>query len=189
MIRKYKIQGIITLILVLYISITFSQKKNIVGITLTGEITSASDFVAGIGATFERQLKKHSGFETGIYYRTFKTNGTLQVGGNFYNFIIAERHLSIPFLYKFYSSIINLSVGPTFDFYIGWTQKNKSSLVMVNSYNIDPNFGLGLIGKVSKRIEISKKFILEPEIRFNPILSRNRAYLGIGMGAKYKLTK
>ncbi len=165
--------------------ISFGQKATYTGITLTTEMTSEGDVVAGLGLNIERKITKHSGIESGLYYRTYKTSLYISTGTDYNNFAISERHISLPVLYKFYSRIINFSVGPTFDFYVGW--KQKSGYVIVNTYSIDPSFAFGFITKFSKQINLSDHLFLEPELRLNPILTYNRAYIGLGIAAKYKL--
>ncbi|MEO6948710.1 MAG: hypothetical protein ABI123_03690 [Ginsengibacter sp.] len=165
---------------------SYSQKQMIGGIDLTVESTG-DHWVPGVGATFEYKLTKHSGLETGLFYRTYKVSGYAYSTEFFQNFIIAERHLSIPILYKFYSSIVNFSVGPTIDFYLGWRQKMGKSVIEIDTYNIDPTVGLGAMLKLSKTINLSEKLLLEPELRLNPILGNSRAYGGLGIALKYRL--
>lgn len=164
----------------------YSQKKMIAGLDLTVE-TTGDHWVPGIGATFEYKLTKHSGLETGLFYRIYKVSGYAYSNNFSQNFIIAERHLSIPVLYKFYSSIVNFSVGPTIDFYLGWKQKMGKTVIEIDTYDIDPTVSLGGMLKLSKTINLSEKLLLEPELRLNPILSNYRAYGGLGIAVKYRL--
>lgn len=165
---------------------SFSQKQMIGGLDLTVESTG-THWVPGVGATFEYKLTKHSGLETGLFYRIYNVAGYMRSSDFYAEFTIAERHLSIPILYKFYSSIVNFSVGPTIDFYLGWRQKMGKSDIPIETYNIDPTVGLGGMLKLSKSINLSEKLLLEPELRLNPILSNSRAYGGLGIAVKYKL--
>lgn len=167
----------------------YSQRTSYAGINFTIE-NSSGNFRPGIGGLFEMQLTRHSGFETGVYYRNYIQNFYLTYIDSFnlntFFYKVSERHISIPVQYKFYSRIINLSIGPSFDFYLGWKQKNTASIT-VNTYNIDPNFFIGILAKVSKKINLNKRFLLEPELRFNPIFTSKRSYTGFGIAAKYKL--
>ncbi len=158
------------------------------GINLTGEITSSSDFVIGVGGTFEKQFKKHFGFETGLYYRAFELNGEVRTETYVYGYNIKEEYLSVPVLYKFNSSLLNFSVGPTFDIYLGWKQTNKNYVsYRLDKYDVNKKFIVGLMGKISKSIDLTPKILLEPEIRYNPIFLNQRSFYGIGMAIKYKL--
>ena len=168
----------------------FSQQTNYIGLDFTIEKASGS-FRPGPGLVFESQITRHSGIETGAYYRTYMQDFYVTVSDStdtriFYG-QVAERHVSVPLQYKFYSRIINLAAGPTFDFYLGWKQKHKSTSLEVNAYNVDPVFFIGFIAKASKSIRLSENFILEPEIRFNPIITSERNYLGFAVAGKYKL--
>lgn len=158
----------------------------IAGLDLTVE-TTGNHWVPGVGATFEYKLTKHSGLETGLFYRIYTVEGYVQASNFYAEFLIAEKHLSLPILYKFYSSIVNFSVGPTIDFYLGWRQKMGKSDIPIDTYNIDPTVGLGGMLKLSKTINLSETLLLEPELRLNPILSNARAYGGLGIAVKYRL--
>lgn len=168
----------------------FSQKTNYVGLDFTFENASGT-FQPGIGMLFERKVTHHSGIETGLYYRNYKQDFIItvsdSVGSRSYYGLISERHISIPVQYKFYSRFINLTAGPTFEFYIGWKQKNKTSELAVSSYDINPAFSIGFIAKASKDIRLAENFILEPEVRFNPIFTSGRRYIGFGIAGKYQL--
>ena len=48
-------------------------------------------------------------------------------------------------------------------------------------------FNIGVIGKVSKNFKVSKQLYVEPEVRLNPYLTRERTYIGFGFAGKYKL--
>lgn len=169
---------------------TYAQKTSFIGLKFNIETTS-SNFKPGLGVLFERRITRRSGVETGVYYRNYIQNGSItyidSTGSRSYSFIVSERHLSIPVLYKLYTRILNLSVGPTFDFYLGWKQKNTTPLLKVDAYNIDPNLSIGLLTKVSRKINLNKQFALEPELYFNPILTSGRYYVGIGIAGKYQL--
>ena len=174
---------------------SYAQKSTAIGINFTFESTYGP-LRPGIGATAERQLTRHSGIESGIYYRNHVYNQYLTFEGPpgspawpFTNatLTISERLLSIPVLYKYYSRIVNASIGPTFDFYIGWRQKNSTPLLTVNEYNVDPNFSLGAMIKISKNIPVASRISIEPELRYNVIFEFEREHVGFGVAAKYKL--
>lgn len=190
MIKPLKFNFFLLVTLAVISSKCYSQRTSYGGLNFTIE-NASGDFRPGIGGLFERQITRHSGIETGVYYRNFIQRGfttlTNSTGSYTFPFIISERHISIPVQYKFYSRLINLSAGPSFDFYLGWEQKNKSAIIVINDYNIDPNFFIGLLAKVSKSISLTDRFILEPEVRFNPIFTSSRTYIGLGIAGKYKL--
>ncbi len=168
----------------------FSQKQMLAGLNINGEIYSGG-FIPAIGLTFEKQLTRHSGLETGLFYRTWKSSGVItymDASGFFiYSLVVSQRHLSIPVLYKYYSNSINFSAGPTLDFYVGWKQKNRGSTVYIKDFSISPKVTAGFLGKVSKAFTLRKRLILEPEIRLEFIRTLNNAGYGVGIAGKYKL--
>lgn len=181
----------IIILFILFVKSAQAQVQNFVGFNFTVE-QGSNNFRPGAGLHFERKMTKRSGLETGIYYRNYVQNGTISMmtpggGGYFLPFTVAERHISMPLLYKFYSRIVNLHVGTTFDFFTGWKQINQTSLVEVQEYSIDPSFALGAMLKISKQARISEKISLEPEIRINPIFSTGRIYAGLGILTRYAL--
>lgn len=160
------------------------------GLNFTVE-NAGTSFRPGTGASFERQITKHSGIETGLYYRHYVQSGDIiytdATSSQIFPFVVSERYLSIPALYKFYSRIVNIAAGPSFDFYMGWKQRNRSSGLKIENYDIDPNFHIGFLAKISKRISLSDRAVLEPELRINPMLTSGRSYAGFGIAGKYRL--
>lgn len=182
----YKIS--VLFILFFHFSIlTYSQKQNYVGFNFTEEWTSNNNIRHGAGFMFERQITKCSGIETGLYLRTFTKDWVQTINTNDYNIEISEVFCSLPILYKYYSKTLNIAIGPTIDYIIGWYQRNDESSLNITSYAINPKYNYGLLLKLSKQIPITEKLLIEPEIRYNPIFKYSRYYLGIGLAVKYKL--
>jgi hypothetical protein len=167
----------------------YSQRQTLIGIQLNGEIYPGT-FRPAMGLTFEKQLTKHSGVETGILFRTEESSGTITYtdasGSQPYSFTVTEQHLNLPVLYKYYSNIINFSAGPMVDFYLGWKQEDDGSPLQIEDYDVDPKVKLGFLAKVSKVITLNKRFVLEPELRFGSVQTLEEAGLGIGIGWKYR---
>ena len=169
---------------------SFAQKAKYVGLSGTLE-TSTNAFKPGVGLHYEQRFTRRSGIETGLFYRNYQQGMfiTLSDGMNSVSSSVnvAERHLSIPALYKFHTKIVNISAGPTFEFFMGWRQTNRDPIIKLDGYSLDNEFNIGLLAKISKDIRISDRFILEPEARFNPIVTAGRGYLGFGIAGKYRL--
>lgn len=115
------------------------------------------------GVSFDVQLSRHSGIETGIYVRN-KLNT-----------------LTIPLLYKYYSGVLNFAVGASVD--IDLTNRNHSSS---SGY-------YGLVLKLSKDIKIYRGLSAEPYINLNPVFELgkygaglSRIWPGVGVGLKYR---
>jgi len=181
----------ILFVLFLLISVTlYSQKQQYIGIGINSEIHSGDNMRIGFGVSYENQLSKHHGFELGLNYRS-------KIGSNYFTIPtlgivnqladIREDYLSLPILYKLYSDIVNVSTGVTFDYFVGWRGLTKLSDVELTSYSIDPKLYVGWAFKVGKTIKLSPKFILEPEIQFNPIFNYGYSYYGAAVKLKYKL--
>lgn len=163
------------------------QSQTLIGINVNSEIYSGA-FRPAIGVTLERQMTKHSGVETGLYYNTKLSKGTMTYtdasGTRSYAYTVAERQATVPVLYKYYSRVINFSAGPTVGFNVGWKQKEDELPFRINSYHVTPKVRVGSLVKVSKVVSLSERFVLEPEVRFSP--SVRQVGLGIGLAGKYR---
>ena len=165
----------------------FSQKENFIKLHLSNDFIKNKSFIKGFGISFERQMSKTTGIETGLLYRTYKVGGSIRSGDLFYDYTVNENHFSIPVLFKYYSTIIDFSVGPTLDYYGVWSINKNSSNLKVISDQEKKDFGLGVLARASKTIRIDEKLYLEPEIHFNPLLTIKRNFVGFGLSMKYKL--
>ena len=169
---------------------SFAQKAKHFGVNATLE-TSTSHFQPSLGFIYEQRFTKRSGIETGIYYRNYIQNILVSISDqtSWYssNIRLSERHLSIPALYKFHTRLVNISAGPSFEFYLGWKQKSSNSEIELTDYSLSSAFQIGLLTKISKSIKLNEQFALEPELRLNPIVTNDRAYIGFGIAAKYNL--
>ncbi|RYY25158.1 MAG: hypothetical protein EOP41_05355 [Sphingobacteriaceae bacterium] len=168
---------------------TFAQQQTLIGLNVNGEIFP-NGFKPAAGLTFEKQLFTHSGFETGIFYRTEKTSVITTyiyaAGYQSYAYTFSLRYLAVPVLYKYYSRIINFSAGPVADFYIGWKQKNDGSPVRIENVEVGHKVNIGFLVKAGKLIALNKKFLLEPELRFGSDRTLENVSLGIGVAGKYR---
>lgn len=176
----------------------YAQKQTLIGLNLNTNIypDQITWNELSIGAVFEKQFTQRSGIETGLYYRTGLRHSVVSftdsTGPYSYSSTVSERYFAIPILYKYYSRLVNFSVGPALDFYIGWKQKHKGSSVQIQSYDVNPKVKLGFLAKVSKPIPLkkpflfNKPFILEPEIRFGSVQTLDEANIGIGLSGKYR---
>ncbi len=170
----------------------FSQKKDFLGVNISGEIRAEGENMilnnkVGmlLGFSYERKFHNNFGAETGILYRANPVNIYLPEGSINQKTII-EGFFSVPLVLKFYSGIINISLGGCFDYFIGGYDPKPVSDLKLIDYNIDPKYYLGIICKVSKDIKISEKLILEPEIKINAIPNPSeQSYIGMGIKLKY----
>ncbi len=186
---------IFPLIACLFLHIATANSQTKFGVMLTLE--DANDVLSirpGFGLVLDHRFTRKSGIETGLFYRTFRTSGAFMTSepapadDYFFPFEVRESYLSIPILYKFHSRVVNISAGPTLDFFVGWRDKSTFSGVEVSDFSVDPSFSFGGMLKISKPIQISDNLFLEPDLRINPILTSGRIYGGLGIAFSY-LTK
>lgn len=168
----------------------YAQKSKFAGIN-AGLESASSFFRPGYGVHYEQQLSGRSGFEIGVLHRSYSRNLYVtmsnQSGFHSSNIILTESHISIPAVYKRYTRIVDISAGPSFEFYIGWRQRGDNPSMRVSHYSLTDAFNIGLLAKVSKTLKLSDRFYLEPDVRFNPILTNDRNYIAFGLAGKFKL--
>ncbi|RYX82018.1 PorT family protein [bacterium] len=167
----------------------YSQQQSLIGLNVNSDVYP-SKFRPSVGLTFEKQFLKHTGFETGLFYRTSQTSLITYVvnasGYNSYSSTFSQRYLTVPLLYKYYSKILNVSAGPIADVYLGWKQKNDGSLVQITNVEVGRKVNIGFLVKAGKMIPLSKKLLLEPELRFGSVYKFDEINLGIGIAGKYR---
>ena len=165
-----------------------AQKHEFIGFGINSEMGNGENMRTGVVFSYETQLSKHNGFEIGINQRSADQYFIGSIGGGSnQTFHTMENYLSMPFLYKFYSNIVNLSTGISLDYFVGWKDITKFGVAELTSYSPNPKFHIGWVLKVGKTIPLSTKFNLEPEIQFNPIFKYGYSYYGAAVKLKYKL--
>lgn len=141
---------------------------------------NSPDFSPNVGLSFEARLTRHSGIETGFYYRNVKYAGGISLADPNTRYDASySRYFSIPVLYKYYSRILNVGAGINYDFRFSQSDNRTS----------DAQNRFGLMVKVSKDITLSKGLFLEPEFHFNPFVDDGdwyEAWLGFQIGLKYR---
>lgn len=137
-------------------------------------------FAPNVGLSFEARITRHSGIETGFYYRNVKYPGGTSLADPSIHYDASYfRYFSIPVLYKYYSRILNVGAGINYD--VRFSQSDNRTSDAKNRF--------GFIMKVSKDITLSKGLFLEPEFHFNPFVDDgdwNNAWLGFQIGLKYR---
>lgn len=146
---------------------------------------SENGFAPNVGLSFEARITRHSGIETGFYYRNVKFPAGVTTDGLSTPYPASyQRYFSIPILYKYYSRIVNLGVGFTYDFMFDHTIMYTNSECKEQDKN-----RFGVMVKVSKDITLYKGLFLEPEFHFNPFMSDsewNKTWIGFTLGVKYR---
>jgi hypothetical protein len=184
---KHPPSSVLLFSVILLTALTASgQTTNLLGLNVNSEVYPGA-FRPSVGVTFESQLGKHSGFETGLYYRTDVTRGftnyTDSTGTRLYRFTIAHRYMNLPILYKFYSRFLHFSAGPALDLFTGWQQKKDDLPANITGFDVSPKLDIGFLVKAGKAILLNNRIILEPEIRY--AYPRDFGGLGVGVAIKY----
>ena len=180
---------ILFLLLILFVSVScFSQKRSLqLGGRIMNEITLYDGFAPGFGAQVVYRITKHGGLETGLYYQSRKVNYFVdaQSGGTAvsYTVQIAERRLQLPLLYRFDSKFLNFVVGTSLDYFLGWKEKSDNGEVKITSYDRDA-LSVALSAGISKSIFLTPTLILEPEAKFNLIVTDDDGGLGLNLGLR-----
>ena len=197
--------AIITCLLFSYNAKVFSQSLNRIGITFIADKTFSTSFRSRVGISFERLLNKYSSLGIELNYRTFiddKLIIQIPYGSNYIGedqVTILQKFINVPLLYYFKTKILTFSIGPSVDIYIGFKDEKHSGFFLPyltsDQYKFDNQLLWGAMAKISKTIQLNNKFILEPDIFFNPIFttyslysnrySHTRQYYGLGIVAKY----
>lgn len=168
-----------------------AQEKSLqIGGKLINEFTFYNGFAPGFGGQVVYRIGKHGGIESGLNYQNkyLSIFTTLIVGGNSYNYYtkIAEHHLQIPLFYRYDSKAINFSAGPMLDYFIGWDVRHTDPGVTVNNYDRNTVSLAGTAG-VSRSFYLSPTIILEPELKFNYILTEDDGGVSINIALRKKL--
>lgn len=148
-----------------------------------------------INANYER-MKSTIGVKYGVGVEfQFAKNWGYEIGLNSRNVLLPVQNINLhyatlPVLFKYYSSIVNVSAGFNVDYYLGW--ENIANKTSDNFLPKTPLFNYGFIVEVSKDIDLSRRFILEPEISINPMwdsIDKNDGInWGLGLKLKYRLS-
>lgn len=179
----------VTLLLMMTFSIN-AQKKNFIGATGTLDHIEYNWRLGG-GFSFEHLFSTHWGLQTGLYYRSSTTSFTASsvYSGSYIEYWgeVRENYLSLPVMAKYYTMIVDVSVGTTFDFYTGYKDITHDSNLEVTQWDVSPSFQWGLAAKVSKSFPVGHNFFLEPDLHINPIINFEKLYWGIGLTGKLNL--
>jgi hypothetical protein len=143
-----------------------AQKRTLaLGGKWINELSNWKYYGPGFGLQAVYKFTKHSGVESGIYY---KVNRKLTLGydpnGNITNILARERTVILPFLYRFESKQINLTAGFAIDYLINKNNiREKTPFTSLKWHNNRSELITTI--SISKNIFLNKKLIIEPEIR------------------------
>ena len=177
--------SIITFLLC-FATVTLAQEETRLGFNLTTNFDTYKTIKPEFGLVFEKRATEHSGIELGLNYRTYYREMLLLINNTAYYPFVSERYITVPVTYKYYSKIINVSGGLSFDYFAGWRQTGGE--IDLTSYRPGERYYAGLLAKVSREISVGSNFLLEPELKFNALLiPYSRFYGGVGIVGKFRL--
>jgi len=174
-------------LITIVISPCYSQKSLQLGARLMNELTFFDGLAPGFGAQAVYRLTKHNGLESGIYYQSRRIGFIVETntGGSttIYNTQVAERRIQLPLLYRFDSKAINFVAGVAFDYFLGWKDRSHTDEVKIIDYNRDA-FSFSLQAGISHSFYLSPTLILEPEAKFNLIVTDDDGGVGLNLSLR-----
>jgi len=168
---------------------SFAQeiKPSYVGVLVAGEF-QYGELEPNFGLFYEKQFTPKSGMEVGIFYRTDRKQNFVSIEESGVmiaeTITVRESYINVPILYRYSSRFAVFSIGPTVDFFSGWTQIDKN-LIQVEDYTRNPSVEVGALLKIGKEVPLKGTVILEPELRMG-FRSFNFPEGYIGLGVKLK---
>ncbi|MCH5718106.1 hypothetical protein [Niabella hibiscisoli] len=122
------------------------------------------------GFVYERKFTRHSSLEMGMRWMRSYTKGTgfTETSSGRVSHYSREdyNYFSIPVLYKFTSSIVNVSAGPVLNLMTGKLETNESWRTLKSFEKPFNTLNVGAMFKIGKAIHFKDRFVLEPEAAF-----------------------
>lgn len=178
---------ILTAVLLLTSASLFSQKNQYLSVNLSGLLATQSSFNPGFGFEYEEQLAKHHGYQFGLNYRSKTSDNYISINDSYWIVNVRQNYLNLPISYKFYSNIVNFTTGISFDCFLSGDYLTEIPNVQFGKYDIDPKLYVGWNFKLGKEFNLTDKFVLEPELQYNPIFDYGYSFYGANIRLKYKL--
>ncbi|WP_114790682.1 hypothetical protein U0035_19880 [Niabella yanshanensis] len=144
-------------------------RKNQLGIfTGLGKMGGGLGVNPQLGLVYERKFTNHSSLELGArwMFAHFKSTGFTQTatGKAYHRTQESYDYFSMPVLYKFTSSIVNVSAGPVLNLMTGKFETNESWSTIRSFEKPFNTLNVGAMFKVGKAIHFKNRFVLEPEV-------------------------
>ncbi len=179
---------IIQVFLIVCMSAVYSQKTSLeIGGKVINELATWKNFGPGAGLQVVYKVTKHSGLETGIYYKINPKHYLFPdslLGLSYEKF--NERVILIPILYRFDSKIINFTAGFGIDYIISLKDiQKKEPLGYPKDYFNRIEFVSIL--SISKTFYLNNSWILEPEIRGTAFVPAGGGGVGLNISLRKKI--
>ncbi len=165
-------------------------RKSLLGITTGLAWTEGWGLNPQLGISYEYQFTRHSSIEASLRWMPSRSSitGVYPDNNNWipYSSRQVYNYYSLPVLYKYRTSIVNISAGPVLNMMRGHTKATSEQGSATHKLNFS-NINVGAMLKIGKSIYIKDRFVMEPEIGVsqgghftNPVVEAN-------LTLKYKL--
>ena len=154
---------------------------------MINELAMWKSFGFGIGVQSVYMFTKHSGIESGLYYKINPKNYfTTDAQGNFVNIIAREKTILFPVLYRFESALINFTAGMAIDYLLNQKDfKSNTSFPSVKWKGRNSEF-ISTIS-ISKNFYLKKSLIVEPEIRASSFVPAGGGGVALNLSLRKKI--
>ncbi len=165
-------------------------RKSLLGITTGLAWTEGWGINPQLGISYEHQFTRHSSVEASLRWMPSRSNikGLYPDNGKWipYSARQAYNYYSLPVLYKYRTSIVNISAGPVLNMMRGHTSGTSEQGSATHQLNFR-DVNLGAMLKVGKSINIKDRLVLEPEIGVTNWGHFRKPVLEANLTFKYKL--
>lgn len=171
--------------LILFILNTHAQKKSFeLGGKWINEYSNWRYYGPGLGIQTIYKISKHSGIESGIYYKVNrKLAFAFDPNGHLTNIIAPERTIILPILYRFESKLINATAGLAVDYLINENYFKEKTLFGSLKWNQSRSELITTIS-ISKSFKLNKKWIVEPELRGSTFIPAGGGGISLNLSAR-----
>lgn len=184
----------------------YGQSKNELGLSLylerSPEVTTKippgaykktkGSWESIFGLSYERLFTTHSGLALEVKFRKSRNELQIPVASGASNIQMlyltaVENIISLPLLYRYHSRIVNISAGPTVEYFTSARQPDRYAppLGDYKTYFVEQELSLALFAGISKTLPVGAKMLVEPALYYNRVLSFERSYYGASLGVKY----
>jgi hypothetical protein len=143
--------------------------------------------------SYERLFTRHSGLALEVKFRKSRNELQIPLASGASNIQVlyqtaVENIISLPLMYRYHSCIVNISAGPTVEYFISARQPDRYAppLGDYKTYFVEQELSFGVLVGISKTLPATSKLLIEPGLYYNRVLSFNRSYYGASLAAKYR---
>lgn len=173
-------------LLLCYFNVKAQNNSLEIGGKLMNEWVEGKSYGPGIGLQAIYKITKHSGIETGLYYKTSpRFYFLVYTAGNYYK-KVNEKTILIPLVYKFDSRLINFTAGMAVDYLIVKNQSDRDLSRSITKNNPGRAQFISTLS-VSKNFYLNESLIFEPEIRGSSYIPAGGGGVGFNLSFRKKI--